>query len=379
LTSPTLPYNVSMITSWLQDVPKDLRQARGARLYELGDEVVYAQLTDESAAALLRRTVEFVSDLAQEHLDGCGGAAFARAILEEPRLVELGLLIVSAQLSRTAWMPRDQGFYPAILLERDVLSVIKHTSERDQPAVSLVWKLVSLREPALVQQIEDSAVAVERGFAEGARWPDGEEAARLRSAIAAARSVWESLAGALLFAVQSQGGKLPMEAVEAAASPAGMLRAERVLLVDSINRSRQRQDVHDLIRGAMAWPIRADGVLGNLEGELGWLRLYIAYLQAIWSGVLRAAQTCGHDAGALVERCGEVIERDLAYPIAAGVEPLEDVVTLFREASSYDQTRKKRLSRQRERCLRGALDVVESDWVDLLRDIAAGYLGEGVL
>ncbi|HRI66995.1 MAG TPA: hypothetical protein PK156_22275, partial [Polyangium sp.] len=49
-------------------------------------------------------------------------------------------------------------------------------------------------------------------------------------------------------------------------------------------------------------------------------------------------------------------------------------VTLFEDACSYDLVRKKRLSRQRERCLRHELVVMDADWVQCLHEIATSYL-----
>jgi len=359
--------------AWLDALPDELRRAQGACMYELGDSIVYPQLADPPAEDRLRQTAEFVSDQAESYIDG-DPSPLAAMLLEEQRLPELGLLLFAAFLSNRR-IPRHQGFYPAILLDREVLSVVKETGKRENPGITLLWAIFCAREPNLARRIHEAAAPFERGFGARIRWPDGLEATRLRAAITAARVPWESLGGRLLFAARDAGGKLPFEAVEAAlpSNPRG--ETEIKWLVHAINRERQKITPEDILRCAMTWPLRASRVLGNLEGELGWLRLYVAYLEALLSGLYRTAQSSEKIAHALLDTSAEAIERDIAFPLASGVGPIEDATGLF-EDLSYDQTRKKRLSRQRERCLRGVPEIAPADWIDLLRDIAAGSSDE---
>lgn len=366
-----LPKNV---TTWLDSLPSDLRHDDHSCLDKLGDQVVYGQLRDSFARTNLKQTVEFVADLSQDFVDGLERTRFVEVLGAEPRLIELGLLIAFSQLSLTQQIPRDQEFYPAVLLDREVLSVVKHLAERDQPAVSLLWWLVRLHESSLAQQIETSLKDVERGYAKTTLWPSSDLASRLCLMLTSIESLWERLACDLIVATQQTGGRLPMFAVEDAAKPFAIMRAERALIVENINRPRQKRRPVDLLRAAMQWPRRASKILGNLAGNYGSLRLYGAYVQTIWSSVLKGARRHRFDVPTFLEHSAEVLERDIAYPIFAGVEPLEDVVTLFEEACAYDLVRKKRLSRQRERCLRVGLDVVEADFVEMLRDIGWSYV-----
>jgi len=365
------------VETWLESLPPDVRYASSSCLGELADRVVYTQVKDRFQRANLVRVAGFVSDLAQSHLEGATHTRFVEVALLAPRVIELGLIIALAQLSGTRGIPRDQGYYPAVLFDREVLSIVKHAAERDQPAVALLWTLASAHDPVLAQNIETSMKDVARGFAKTPRWPNAHESMTFRHALSQLMPRWKSLADKLIEATTRGDGTLPMLAVEQAAKPLHVSRVETRLLVDAINRRRQKRSPADLLCMAMQWPIRAGRVVDNLAGDLGSLRLYSAYVCAIWSGVFDVAQRCQQNLSTFVEHAGELFERDIAHPIAAGVEPSQTMDTLFEDASSYDTTRKKRLSRQRERCLHAGLGVMDVDWIDLLREIRAACV-EGV-
>lgn len=372
-----VPAFPAAVRSWLHDLPPQLRSARGCCVEELADQVVYKQLSNDYDRTNVQRVVEYVGRLANGHVHGGDRDGFVALILHEPRLVEVGLLITLSQLALTQEIPRDQEFYPAVIFDREVLSVIKHMAERDKPAIALLWSLMGVHQRELVAEIEVTAAHVERGFAKTTQWPSREVAARLCSLLQRLRVFWDGAARDLITAADVAGGVLPMFAVEDAAKPHELSRIDRTLLVESINRPRQRQSTLDLLRAAREWPWRVSSILENLAGEFGSLRLYGAYLTAIW-GVVATLQQDESDARQQLHRCGELVERDLAYPISTGTEPLEPVVTLFEEACSYDVVRKKRLSRQRERCLSGGLAVMDADFIDMLREFGAKYryLGE---
>lgn len=367
--APTFP---AAVRSWLSELPPQLRRARGCLLEELADQVIYKQLSNDYDRTNFQRVIEHVVELAEAHVEGTDRGRFVEVILHEPRLVEAGLLMALSQLALTQEIPRDQEFYPAVLFDREVLSVIKHVAERDKPALALLWALVGAHRREVVAEIEATVAEVERGFAKTTQWPSREVASRLSRQMQRLRSLWVSLARDLISAAEGAGGVLPMFAVESAAKPYELSRIDRTLFVESINRPRQKYSGLDLLRAARDWPWRAASILENLAGEFGSLRLYGAYLTAIWGGVA-AFEPEDPDASTAMDRNGELVERDVAYPISASTGLLGPVVTLFEDACSYDVARKKRLSRQRERCLSGGISVMDSDFIDMLREIGSRY------
>jgi len=230
-----------------------------------------------------------------------------------------------------------------------------------------------LRGREVVEEIGVSLACVERGFAKTTRWPSAEIAKRCCALLSRLTNVWASVAQSLIVATEEAHGILPMFAVENVVKPYELSRVDRALLVESINRPRQKRAPVDLLRFAMDWPRRASCILTNLAGDFGSLQLYGAYLRSIWTSVSKAARQSSLDVTTVLEHGAELLERDIAYPIVAGAEPLEAVVTVFEEAFSYDIVRKKRLSRQRERCLREGLVEMDEDWIDMLRDIGSRY------
>lgn len=361
-----------MIHRWLQTLPDELRHAPTSQLSVLADEVIFNQLQAAPSRALVRSATEFLSELANEYLDDERNTAFVELLVKEPRAIELGLVIVGAQLSRADEIPRIQKFYPAVLFDRDVLSVVLTTGDRDHPETGLVWAILGLREPELAHEILECIKTIEHGFTPGTRWPDVHNAQELRNAIASLREPWESIAGKMLFAIRKNNGLLPMSLVNALTAP--HILPQRQDFVNNINRPRQKLSPERLLRSAMAWPLRADRLLEHLELPDGSLRLHIAYIEALWSGLLRAVQKCRSNPSYLVSNYAEIIQRDIAFPIAHGTYGGENIAAVYTDAPDYDQTRKKRLSRQRQRCLREGLNTIDSDWVDLLRDIASSYV-----
>lgn len=363
-----------MIDLWLETLPADLRGDPSCQLYRLAEEVIYLQLHDASSAKLLRDAVRFVSTLAEEHRDNPADQRFLRLLIDEPRAIELGLVMVATQLSQAKVIPREQTFYPAIMFERDVLSVPLRTNEANEPAHGLLWALVGQKNARIVEEIEDTCKnMIERGFTRGVRWPGSDATRRLRSAIASIRDDWENLANQLLFAMRQNNGCLSIKTVDAITAPARLPGRESIL--NNINRTRQRLTPEALMLSAMAWPIRADKLLGNMEEDDGSVRLGITYIEILWTGILRTILMKNRDIAALEESCREVILHDIAYWIAQGVDYHEEEVTLFNldTKDKLDMTRRKRLSRQRERCLRGAFKVADPDWMQLLREIGALY------
>lgn len=364
--------------AWLNTLPSGFRHAGESCLEELADKFIYGQLRDPFGQTNVRRAAEFVAELARGLVAGCNREMFVEVIRAEPRLVELGLIVALSQIALSREIPRDQEFYPAVIFDREVLRVVKYLAERDQPAVSLLWRLVCLFDESLADDVEASLFDVERGFAKTTHWPSPAAVRRLDAAIARNQALWESLARGFIVATQGAGGVLPMFAVEEAAKPKEIFRSDRVLFLDNINRPRQKRSTMDLLCGALDWPNRVRVILANLGGEFGSLRLYGAYVESIWAHVLVAVRQCSPDVAVFLDHGAEILERDIAHPIAAGFVPPRAVVKLFSEACSYDIVRKKRLSRQRKRCLREGLEIMDDDWVGLLRDIGTSYASVSV-
>lgn len=360
-----------MINRWLHTLPNDLRRAPTCQIYALADEVIFNRLQMEPSSPLVRNAVDCLSDLASEHLENEADTAFVALLVREPRAIELGLVIAAAQMSLANEIPRQQKFYPAVLFDREILSVVLAAGDRDYPETGLLWAMIGLHDPGIVNDILACTARIDQGFAEGIRWPDIDVSKQLRYAIASIRDKWEIMARKMLFALRKNDGKLPLSIVEALIAPKKLPGGRT--FVNGINRPRQKATPERLLVSAMQWPIRADRLLGNLELADGSLRLHIAYMHALWSSILRVAHEHDRNEMHLATHYAEVIQRDIAYVIAQGTDYPEKTVSLFHIAENYPQTRKKRLSRQRAKCLRDVLPIIDSDWVELLRDIASSY------
>lgn len=362
-----------VLAQWLEALPDELRRLAGPHPYELGDSVLYRQLHDpsdmlaRSAIAALGRVTEGYFERQEDRLPLAG------AVLAEPRLLDLGLIVHAAALLPASRMPRHQGFYAATLLDR-VLSDI----DRGDVALRLVRLLLEAMEPALCARLRETAAPITRGFGPNADWPSPGEAAALADLLETLRPRWLDVAGVLHDAVQEHGivpgsallawGRLP-------AAVDGQARA----LLEPINRPVQRENAETRLRAALGWPAWAHAIFTNLRGKTGWLRLHLAYLIRIAAGIGRLAGPPAPDqAFFLLDRAGEVFEQDLVYVMARGLDSFAgQTVELFSprapRATLVDidlDARRQRLRRQRVACLDGALDVIEDDFMDLLADIA---------
>ncbi|HRI65698.1 MAG TPA: hypothetical protein PK156_15730, partial [Polyangium sp.] len=309
-------------SNWLDSLPIGWRRHSVSCIDALADQLAYGQARDPHQRSNVFGAVEFVSTLARTCLGGEASPEFVQVIMQEPRLIELGLLMAMSQLSLAQRIPRGQGFYPAVIFEREVLRVVRYTAERDQPATALLWYLIALRQPSLVDEIQQSLSNVQCGFAKNAQWPSRDVAMQLGTSLQRMTNLWVSLAQDLIAATDTAGGKLLMIAVENAAKPFLVGRPECKLLLGSINRPRQKQQPRDLLVTATQWPQRAVRILDNLSGDYGSLRLYSAYMRAVWSAVLAGARQFRGDERMFRSRYSEIVARDIAYPIFAGIEKI---------------------------------------------------------
>lgn len=357
---------------WLRSLPTSLRQDEQSCLSRLATFVLREQLQDESTLPNLRQAVEFVSELALAHHEHPGGMSFVETIVYEPRLVELGLNMVTAQLTHARNIPRDQGFYPAVLFHREVLSVLGYAAERDDPVASLLWNLITLRQTSLAYEASRCAEQIGMTYRKTARWPSPAELTDLRGYIGVVRPMWETLARQMDEAIADNHGVLPAAVIQALTASGNFLPAECRRYAQIINRHREKRTPRDLVRRAFFWPHRVERILENLQGPLGVQRLYASYQHALWSKLCSDICLSDRNVAHIAVKWREIIARDIAYPIALGTEPIPDVREFFQGACDVP-LHKKRLSRQRERCLREPLSLIESDWIADLEDLALEY------
>lgn len=372
------------VRRWLSNLPRELRRADGGWVYELGDEVVFGQLHGAGGLGpdAVHAAVEGLSEVAEHALESARlREAMFRLALVEPRAVDLGLLLHGAALSRAAAMPREQGFAPALLLHDLVVDL---TASAD-PAVRLAWEVLALRMPAEVARARAAAAMIRPGFGQGVPWPAPSEVAALQAGLRALDAGWDQVAARLHQAVApaGSGATLAWPAVASLIGPGEPPRPNIAPLLDAINRPAQRVTAETRLRAALGWAARARAVLANLDGKLGWLRLYFAWLTRIVTGVRRLALTDGEPARVFA-RTGEVFMQDILRPIALGVDSFEgQPVMLFstqelgwQSGAEPAETRRQRLRRQRLQCVSGALDVIDGDWIELLQEIGHLYFDE---
>lgn len=365
------------IFDWLRTLDPAARREEQS-LYDVGDGLLFCQLRSTSSRRYaVHQAIEALSDMADEHLESSAPApTLLRLLIREPRMLDVGLLVHVAALQRASVMPRDQGFYPAILLAELLQDILGS----GRPAFQLMWAILGHSHPLLVAEVRRTAREIDAGYGPSARWPTPLKARALRAALASLRDAWTQRSTFLIEQARRNGG-LQSDVV---ADFPNEDRAAIARHVSSVNRASARSGAEARLQAAASWPAHADAVLGNLEDSVGWLRLYIAYLARIVSGLRRLAPRAdATSVKALADSADELVQHDVIYALARGTDSFShDRVRIFSVRETRSQrndvdpaTRRQRLCRQRRAFLASGIEIVPADWSELLAELGNLYFG----
>jgi hypothetical protein len=367
------------LDAWLSTLDPQLRRSRGIAIDQLVDEVVYRQLVIADERPTLAAALGSLSSIADDaRADLCAQQVLAWLLAREPRLRDLGALFVHAALRRARGFPRDQRFYPAVMLQR-ILDTIDRVTGDDRGTM-LVWNILEHQDArARMDELVTAAAPIARGYEGSVPWPTPPQAARLASAVEAVSAPWEGVAGLLLHAIQDPTKQLDESLVARLAGTSAPLAQPLRALAAQVHGLERRHQA-TLLRRAKAWPSRSARVLGNLAAEHGPQRLYYAYLHDVLGGieaaVLRLAREQHQEVDELTpervhEAMPELFERDCVWPMAVAMDSsfADEIADLFSDEPTLDAAGRQRLKRQRESCLTDPLQEVEDETMQMLEDI----------
>lgn len=337
------------VSKWLSTLDPEWRSRPGQQLLEFGDCIVYPQIRLEGFGPM-RAVLRELATLAEKAQERRYQEETGTTILDDPRLLEVGMLFHLVAASDASHIPRTQPYFPSVLLERLVLATLAGEGEI---STRLIHRLLPTRHRTALAAVSPGASL--RGYGFDVRWPTPAEAGRMLDVLRACRGDWEKRAGSLLHAISDE--RVPARGLGAGRS------SDAVELLALVNQPAQREGARIRLQRALAFPERAEAILANLARPEGWFALHTAWILRVLDTVHRRRYS-----GRPVK---ELALREVLLPLSRLEDDfLKKPLDIHDQAPPLADARRRQLSRERADCLDMPLPVLEDEDLGLLQELA---------